>query len=79
MIRERLYLGAQKRPGVFKGIVKPMGKIWTTVYSRDLLTAAEGSKMELEQKGEALKAAWQAFLKEDLPAIEKAVIEISQT
>jgi len=76
-IREQLYRGAQTRPDLFKGLVRPMGKKWTTVYSRDLLTAAEGRKMEVDQKIDALRTAWNSFREADLPALEKAMLEFS--
>jgi hypothetical protein len=72
-----LYRGAQTRPDLFKGLVRPMGKKWTTVYSRDLLTAAEGRKMEVDQKIDALRTAWNSFREADLPALEKAMLEFS--
>jgi hypothetical protein len=76
-IRDQLYGGAQKRPDVFKGLVRPMGKKWTTIYSRDLLTAAEGRKMEVDQKIDTLRTAWNSFRETDLPALEKAMLEFS--
>jgi hypothetical protein len=76
-IRDRLYHGAQGRPDLFKGLVRPMGKKWTTIYSRDLLTAAEGRTMEVDQKIDALRIAWNSFREADLPALEKAMLEFS--
>ena len=75
-IREKLYNGARDRPKTFVGLVKPMGKQYATIYSRDLLSSAEAKDMEVDQKIDALKAGWQRFLENDFPAIEKAVLDI---
>lgn len=76
-IRERLYSGAQDRAAIFKGLVRPMGSKWSTIYSHDLLTAAAGRVMERDQKAEIIRSSWERFRSADLPALEHAILEIA--
>ncbi|SFM08850.1 PD-(D/E)XK nuclease superfamily protein [Methylorubrum salsuginis] len=75
-IRERLYLGAKNRPHLFKGLVKPMGGKFATIYGKDLLSQAAGKLMDDEQRALVVQEAWKVFQEEDLPALTKAVLEI---
>jgi hypothetical protein len=74
--RERLYAGAIARPDLFRGLVKPMGKQWSTIYMHELLTPAAAKDMELEQKAETIEANWNTFLNDDLPLLNEAIAEI---
>lgn len=76
-IRERLYKGARDRPDLFKGLVKPMGAKFATIYGRDLLSHAAGKLMDEEQRAAVIQETWKTFQEEDLPALTKAVLEIA--
>ncbi|HTY50436.1 MAG TPA: hypothetical protein VMB48_12180 [Steroidobacteraceae bacterium] len=39
------------------------------------MTAAAGRTMELDQKVEAIRTAWQTFCDADLPALEKTMLK----
>jgi len=64
-VRKLVYAEALKRP-VFKGVAKPMGLQWATIYSRDLLTSAQAQNMEFEAQSFAVQAAWSDFHSHDL-------------
>lgn len=71
-IRKKIYSLANENPKVFKGLVKPMGAKWATVYARNLLTAKEADGMEqLEEKETKIKAIWTEFLVQDLPELKR--------
>jgi hypothetical protein len=74
--RTRLYKGAASRPNVFVGLVKPMGSKYATIFSRELLNALAAKGMDLEQKSAAISAEWAKFVKDDLPLLEQAILEI---
>jgi hypothetical protein len=76
-IREALYNGARKIPALFKGLVKPMGNKYSTIYSRDFLTAAAAKDMGNEQKVKAITEAWNDFAQNELPALEQAMLEMA--
>jgi len=74
-IRERLYKGARDRPDLFKGLVKPMGAKYTTIYTKDLLSQAAGKLMDEEQRAAVIQEAFKTLQEEDLPALTTAVLE----
>lgn len=78
-VREALYKGALARPMIFKGLAKPMGKQYSTVFSRDLLTAAASKDLEWEQKVGAVTAGWKEFVENDLPALRDSILEIAKS
>jgi hypothetical protein len=78
-IRERLYAGASARSDLFKGLVKPMGKQYATIYMRELLTPAAAKNMDQDEKAAAIEAVWSTFLKEELPALTTVVLSMAGT
>ena len=78
-IRERLYQGARERPDLFKGLVKPMGAKFATIYGRDLLSHAAGKLMDEEQRAAVIQESWKTFQEEDLPILTKAISEMATT
>jgi hypothetical protein len=76
-LRERIYAGAMARSDLFKGIVKPMGRQFATIYMRELLRPAIATHMDMEQKTAAIQDGWQSFTNEDLPRLTTAVPEIA--
>lgn len=75
-IRERLYSEAAARSDLFRGLVKPMGKQYATIYMRELLTPAAAKNMDLDEKAAAIEAGWSTFLKDELPPLTAAVLAI---
>ena len=73
---DRLKLWAAARDRGFKGLVKPMGGKWATIWSRDLLTQTAGATMDVDAKREAIEAAWAIFLENDLPSLEAEILDI---
>jgi hypothetical protein len=69
-LRLKLYAHCVARPNVFVNLVKPMGTKYTTVFTRDLLSAKEAEGMEPEEKHSSLERAWNEFVARDLPAIK---------
>ncbi|MEZ0249370.1 MAG: PD-(D/E)XK nuclease family protein [Methylobacteriaceae bacterium] len=76
-IREQLYQSARDRPDLFKGLVKPMGAKFATIYGRDLLSHAAGKLMDEEQRAAVIQEAWKTFQKDDLASLTEAVLEIA--
>jgi PD-(D/E)XK nuclease superfamily len=77
--REQLYSAAAARSDLFKGLVKPMGKQFATIYMRELLTPTAAKNMEHNEKAAAIEAGWSTFLKEELPLLTAAVLDIIGT
>jgi hypothetical protein len=75
-IRSRVYERAQARPEVFTGLVKPMGRQFATVFSRDLLTSAQAHGISFEAQVNNVGLAWSDFQATQLPALIEAVIAI---
>lgn len=75
-IRERLYSRAAARLDAFKGLVKPMGKQYATIYMRELLTPTAAKSMDHDEKAAAIQAGWSIFLEEELPLLTTAVLEM---
>lgn len=78
-IRERLYSGAASRSDLFRGLVKPMGKQYATIYMRELLTPAAAKSMDHNEKAAAIEVGWAAFLKDELPPLIAAAIDMIST
>jgi hypothetical protein len=78
-IREKLYSEALARPDLFKGLVKPMGKQYATIYMRELLTPTAAKNMTLDEKFAAIEMGWSTFLKDELPILATAITSIVNT
>lgn len=72
--RVKLHQGAKLRG--FAGLTKSMGRQYVTIFSRELLSERQGAKLDLLDKQAAIEAAWSAFVSDDLPEIEKQILEI---
>lgn len=77
--REKIYTQASASPKVFRSLVKPMGRQYATIYSRELLTATAAQDMDLNEKAAAIEAGWAGFVADDLPVLTRAVIDIVDT
>jgi hypothetical protein len=75
-IREKIYVEASARSDLFRGLVKPMGKQYATIYMRELLTPVAAKNMDHDEKAAAIQAGWAAFIKDDLPRLVAAISEI---
>ena len=75
-LRERNYIQATERKDLFVGLVRPMGKKWSTIYSAILLTAVDAKVMEHDEQLEAVEIAWLNFVDHDLPALTKGILEL---
>lgn len=75
-IRDKLYAEATARSDLFRGLVKPMGKQYATIYMRELLTPAAAKNMDHEEKAAAIEAGWITFVMDDLPRLIAAIAEM---
>jgi hypothetical protein len=82
-LRERIYAAAMSRPGVFKGLVKPMGQQHSTLFSRELLPAALARTLDFEQQCQTAALAWSEFQRTELQVlidqVEVIVGEVTTT
>jgi hypothetical protein len=78
-LRTRFYNTALSQPGLFQGLTKPIGKIWTTIFSKELLSPAAARNMEFDQKTEMMNFRWKEFVAQDLPRLEKAMMAMAQS
>ncbi len=76
--RTRIYKAAQSKPHLFKGLVKPMGVQWATVFSRDLLTSNEAKGQTFEAQEFNVRIAWSDFQGGQLDSLIKAILEIDE-
>jgi hypothetical protein len=75
-IREAIYNYALARPHIFPGVVKPMGAKWATIFSRDLLTAAQASQLSFEAQTTNAALAWSDFQASQLPALITSILSL---
>lgn len=74
--RGAFYQAAQRRPDLFTGLVKPMGQQFSTVFSRDLMTAERAATIGAEAQRNNVTLAWSDFQSATLPRLIDAVLEI---
>ena len=74
--RERIYLEATKNKDLFVGLVKPMRKKYSTIFSIELLTTMDALDMSREEQVEAIGVAWPNFLERNLPALTTAILAL---
>ena len=75
-LRATLYGAASERRDVFRGLQKPMGQQWATIYTRDLLTANQAREMDRDVMHATVSSNWKDFVDKDLPLLTEAVLEI---
>ena len=75
-LRERIYLEATKNKDLFVGLVKPIGKKYSTIFSIELMTTMDALDMSREEQVEAIGVAWQNFLDRNLPALTTAILAL---
>ncbi len=69
---------ATANPQLFKGLVKPMGAQWSSIFSRDFLTATQAKGLSFEAQEDNVRLAWSDFQGEQLGALIKGVLDIDQ-
>jgi hypothetical protein len=74
--RKKVYDAARARPDLFKGLVKPMGVKWVTIFSRDFLTANQAEGQTFEAQEFNVRAAWSDFQGGQLGPLIDAILEI---
>ena len=74
--REAMYAAAQGRPEIFTGLQKPMGKFYSTIFSRQLLSVAQAANMTFEAQRNNLLLAFSDFQGEKLLKLIDSVMEI---
>ena len=78
-MRSQVYSVALSRPELFKGLVKPMGVQFVTIFSRDFLTAPQAKGMSFEAQSTNVHLAWSDFFGQTLGALTKAMMEIDSS
>ena len=76
-VRRAFYDAAAKNP-LFKGLVKPMGNVTATVYSRELLTPIQAVDLDFDQQINNVSLAWSDFQGRELMALITEVEAIAQ-
>jgi hypothetical protein len=76
--RTHLYKIASAQTQLFRGVVKPMGKQYSTIYSRELLSAVAAKSMNAEQKHEAILTSWKEFTA-DFSKLTEEVLKAAST
>ena len=64
-------------PRVFRGGSKRLYTKWTTVYVRRFLARRDYEDADLETLTEKVKAEWEKFVSQDLPAIREAIARMT--
>ncbi len=77
-IREHFFSLAHANPKVFVGAGGSIGKQWTTLFSKELLSKNAAKGMDDEQKAAAITAAWNTFIERDLPSLTASLIEFAK-
>jgi hypothetical protein len=77
-MRTKLYEAARSKPHLFKGLVKPMGVQWVTIFSRDLLTANQAKGQTFDAQEFNVRAAWSDFQGTQLSSLIDAILEIDE-
>lgn len=75
-LRSQIYRMASNNGSIFKGISKPMGKLYSTIFSRELLSSALANRLDFEQQCTHTTLAWSDFKETELPALLEAVEDI---
>jgi PD-(D/E)XK nuclease superfamily len=71
--REKLYAGAVQQADVFRGLVKPMGKQFSTIYLRELLNHTAAKTMNRDEKTATINQNWDDFLARDFSRLDEAI------
>lgn len=76
--REAFYRAAQAEPDIFHGLQKPMGKLYSTIWSKVLLTPEQAGPLTAEQQRNNVMVAFSGFRGETLPTLIEAVARLDE-
>jgi hypothetical protein len=77
-MRRKVYEAACSDLQLFKGLSKPMGAQWATIFSRDLLNANQAKGMTFEAQEFNVRAAWSDFQSGQLGPVIQAIVDIDK-
>jgi hypothetical protein len=77
-LRDHIYSNAKKHRSIFVGLVDPMGRKYSTIFIRDMLSASAAENIEYEEKVATIESAWETFLSTELPVLKSEVEKIVQ-
>lgn len=78
VIRTKVYEAVDSKRHLFKGLVKPMGVQWATVFSRDLLTSNQAKGQTFDAQELNVRMAWSDFQGGQLGSLINAILEIDE-
>ena len=76
-IRGAIYNECAQQPKSFPALTKPMGKLYNTIYLRDLIDGKTASGKSIEEKREIILSRWNEFVEIDLSKLNKNLFEIA--
>lgn len=76
-LREYLFEAARADRAIFAGSGTTVGKSWTTLFSKELLSKTAGQGMDESQKVAAITSAWATFIAQELPRLVDAMTQIA--
>ncbi len=76
--RKKVYELAVSKPQIFKGLVKPMGTQWATIFSRDLLTTNQAKGLSFEAQELNVRLAWSDFQAKHLSSLIQGIVDIEK-
>jgi hypothetical protein len=72
--RQKLFEVISQNEPPFKRSFKAMGRMWSTVYSRNFLTKNSYQEKTTEELHEEIKRRWNEFLDHELPRMENVLL-----
>lgn len=76
--RDAIYRAAVAEPDIFYGLQKPMGRLYSTIWSRVLLTPEQAAPLSAEQQRNNVMLAFSDFRGATLPALIEAVSRLDE-
>lgn len=77
--RRRLFEFISQNEPPFKRSSKTMGKLWSTIYTRNFLTKSSYQEKTTEEVQEEIKRRWSEFVEHELPRLENIfLVEIER-
>lgn len=73
-VRIKYYNYAKERSDIFRGLVKPMGEHWSSIYIREILSKVESEHMTYLEKVETTTARLEEFLNGDFVSLTHSII-----
>lgn len=73
-IRQRVFDIICRHEPPFKRSFKALGKMWSTIYSRNFLTKNNYQEKSTEELREEIRRRWNEFLEHELPKMDEALL-----